>query len=56
MDADDLPEGATDSYDRPITFYDLPEGPGEYEMTVDMSLLVQEAEAVEVIASLRKVV
>lgn len=33
VEADLVPEGATDSYDREFVFYDLPGGPGEYEFT-----------------------
>ena len=37
-DAADLPEGAHDTYDRPIGFYDLPDGPGTYEFTYNQGM------------------
>lgn len=33
MDADDLPPDPRDSFDRPVGYYDLPEGPGDYIYT-----------------------
>jgi hypothetical protein len=55
VDAADLPEGATDSYDREIGFMDLP--PGDYDFTVFVgSGSDDNPDTLQTCASLRRVV